>query len=215
MFKDLIEYKIQAEDAPAGMADDILFDDRNGDIRYIAVSFRFFLFFKRTVNIQPKAVSGIDGEKGLIFLTIKKESVQQSTGIKRIKPVSEIKEKEFNDYYSVPEFWSGSGEWKKNRVPSSMPKSEGTEMEEKQDLEKELYGLHLRSGREICGYELRMEEKGRTGTTGTIDDFVIDSESWKITEFVVRKDGAAENIPTGTIASIHWIEKAVYEKPSQ
>jgi len=100
------------------------------------------------------------------------------------------------------------------RQPSPQPAdpASGRERQERTDQERQAVDSHLRSSREVIGYEIMATD----GPIGNVEDFIFDQKSWAIRYLVVdtRKwlPGKHVLVSPEWIDSVSWPEHQVYVK---
>jgi sporulation protein YlmC with PRC-barrel domain len=179
--KSLKDSVIHAADGEIGSVKDFLFDDDKWTVRYLVVHTGSWLAGKK-VLISPIATQGFDHTDRAIHVALTRDQVKRSPDIDTDKPVSRQQEMKYFDYYEWPYYWGGNGIWGISGNPylmaerlypvTSKPASHVTQ--EKGDP-------HLRSAETLHGYGIDATDQ----EFGSLDDFVMDTESWSIRYLVV------------------------------
>lgn len=190
-------YTIQARDGEIGTADQFLFDDQQWTIRYLVVDTGGWLSGRR-VLISPISIQASNWNEQVIGLTLTKQQVEQSPGIYMDLPVSRQKEAELAQYYGYEPYWGGAGYWGSGLYPGPLLYAYPTvparpvaptvpeEATTKQEVDTREQGdPHLRSTREVRGYTIQ----ARDGEIGTVDDFLVDDETWVLRYMVIDTGG--------------------------
>lgn len=219
-------FTVGATDGDIGDVKEAYFDDERWAIRYLVVETGKWLR-GRKVLISPIAVRGVSWDEGVINVSLSQQQVRESPGIDTDKPVSRQHEIIFHDYYGYPTYWEGDNLWGLGTHPmpwvgaspdvafSSNDEADDASAGSKQqesDRERLRGDSHLRSSREVIGYEVMATD----GPNGSVEDFVFDDETWAIRFLIVdtRKWSRGRHvlIPPEWIDSVNWLEHEVYVK---
>jgi hypothetical protein len=194
--KELTRNKLIASNGEVGTLEDFYFDSRNWFIRYLVVDTGSWLN-RRRLLFSPFAVRlpGINDEQKDIYLDLQKESIEKSPPIDPKRTLTRQQEIELNQYYDWPFYWV--------RVDhSSYPLVEMyTEMKEETGRGMSDEEPQLQSLENIKKYSI----EARDGSFGSIDDFLIDDESWRIQYVVVDIGGLLPG--KRTLVAPHWFEE--------
>jgi uncharacterized protein YrrD len=159
--KELRGLKVYSDETLLGHVDEFYFDDQQWTIRYLVLDVGHWLK-NRKVLISPVAIDGIGWEEGSIRIKATKEQIEHSPEASTDLPVARALEVQIHRHYgwgfSWPESFMGSKD--------DSAKSEG-----------KTYDPHLRSTRILTGTRL---VTGAGDVFGTVVDFVIDPDSWRI-----------------------------------
>ncbi|MEO8368404.1 MAG: PRC-barrel domain-containing protein [Candidatus Solibacter sp.] len=189
----LIGSSIHARDGEIGTASDYLFDDETWTVRYIVVETGTWLASRR-VLISPAAVSQPEWDRRIIPVLLTKDQVQDSPAVDTNLPVSRRQEIAMNQYYG----WPGYGSLGLMAPP---PVAEG--------LAEPEGNPHLRSAREVAGYEVAATD----GILGRLDDFIIQDADWFVRYLAVGTGTwfAGHNllVPTRWVESVSWSERRI------
>jgi uncharacterized protein YrrD len=224
--KELHDFTVGATDGVIGEVKDIYFDDERWVLRYIVVEAGGWLS-GRKVLISPISVRDVNWEDEVVHLSLSQQQVRESPGIDTDKPVSRQHEINYYDYYGYPDYWSGADLWGLGAYPlpwvgaasdaavSSRPSSDNAATRRRQqrvDRELESGDSHLRSSKEVIGYEIMATD----GPIGSVENFVFDDKTWAILYIVVdtRKwlPGKHVLLASDWIDSVSWPEHEVYVK---
>lgn len=182
--KKLQGFTVAAVDGEAGNIKEIYFDDERWTVRYLVVETGGW-FTGRKVLISPFAVESLDWNGEGLRLNLTREQIKNGPDIDTDKPVSRQHESEFFDYYGYPYYWAGPMVWGYAPLPTMtangtvghpqvLPTERAKERHEESDP-------HLRSSKEVIGYDIRATDD----SVGHVEDFVIDDKDWSIQLMVV------------------------------
>lgn len=213
---DLIGRKLLAVDSDeVGEITDLYFDDEHWTVRYLVVDTGSWLD-SRKVLVSPASVAqGPLGENGL-QTQLSREQVRNSPAVETHAPVSRQQEATHAAYYGYPMYWAGSGLWGMGALPVSDPLTEARQAAVLTGAEVDLaiagHGgsdSHLRSAAEVTGYHIQAED----GEIGHVEDFLIESDSWRIRALVVNTrnwlPGKHVQVDPGLIHQVDWVEQVV------
>lgn len=205
-------YQIAATDGPIGKVDDFYFDDRSWRIRYLVISTGWL--FGRDVLLAPEAIQSIVPNKREFSVSATRDKIKDAPGIATDLPVSKQAQTKLHRHYGWTPRWDvdpvGAGPLIPPLPPlGPMPRAAESSIEAAAEEEAEEADPHLRSVREVEGYDIAAKD----GEIGHVEDFVIDDETWLIRYLVVdtrnwlpgRKVVVAPNWAVG----ISWSEGIV------
>jgi uncharacterized protein YrrD len=197
--KEIRKMKMDAADEEIGKVVDIYFEEGIWIIRYLVVEVGDWLD-RNLLLFSPLAVV-VDDER--VKIGVKREMVEKSPPIDVERPVSRQKEIELHRHYDWPFYWVRLDH-------SSYPLVEMyTEMQETGNIPDELEDPKLRSVQEVTGYKIA----ARDGIIGSVDNFLIDEDSWRILYMVVDTGswtpGRKVLISPSWIESISWNQSEV------
>ena len=170
--KDLRYVPMQARDGTIGFLEQAYFDDEKWTIRYLVVDTDQHLDDRR-VLISPISVAGMDSSANTLRLGLTREQVLRSPDIDAEKPVSRVKELEYNRYYGYATYWGGTGLWGDSMLPGALLQISASEPTPADEGPAD---PHLRSSREVIGYRVQASD----GRIGHVDDFIFDLQDWSI-----------------------------------
>ena len=224
--KELHDFTVGATDGEIGEVKDVYFDDERWAIRYMVVETGGWLS-GRKVLISPISVRDVTWDDEVINVSLSQQQVRESPSIDTDKPVSRQHEIDYYNYYGYPNYWDGADLWGLGVYPlpwvgaspdvavSSRPSSDDSVTRQRQqrlDRERESADSHLRSSKEVIGYEIMATD----GPIGSVENFVFDDKSWAIVYIVVdtRKwlPGKHVLLAPEWIDSVSWSEHEVYVK---
>lgn len=102
--RELLYYKIHAEDGQIGHVDDFIAHEFDWVIRYIVVDTRKWLT-GRKVLIPPDWITDINWENSEVVVNVTKDAVKGSPKFDPGAPVNREYETRFYDYYGRPRYW--------------------------------------------------------------------------------------------------------------
>jgi len=200
-----------ASDGEAGRIKDIYFDDEHWTVRYLVVETGGW-FDSREVLVSPLAVTGTDAPNGRVSLDISKEQIRKAPEIDTRKPVSRQQETSFADYYRYPYYWGGAWTWGFMGYPGTQPDGPAGEPSRavgNEAREREQGDPHLRSCKQLTGYEIRATDD----SVGHVEDFVMDERNWAIKLMVVDTrnwwPGKKVLIAPDRIDRVSWDDKQI------
>jgi hypothetical protein len=176
--KDLEGYTASATDGDVGKAVNFLLDDERWTVRYLVVEPGSFLDGVQ-VLISPISFREVEWATHRFHLALTMDKVRSSPGIDVDKPVSRQHEGDFSRYYGFPYYWRSSGLWGMASYPTAL--AENVQIGESTEPPEEGGDVHLRSARDVRGYEIQ----GTDEAIGHVEDFIVDDESWQVRYLVV------------------------------
>jgi hypothetical protein len=199
--KELRGYTIHATDGNIGKAHDLYFDDEHWVLRYLVVDTGGWLSGRR-VLISPVALGQPDWQAHWFPVLLTKTQVEHSPDIDTDRPVSRQQEHALHSYYRWPIYWAHSPLVSAG-TPLVMPPEtlHPEKSEEEASGEEDQGDVHLRSIREVIGYNIH----ARDGEIGHVEDFIADDDTWVIRYLVVdtRKVLPGKKV----LVSPQWIER--------
>jgi len=219
--KELRHFIVGATDGDIGEVRDVYFDDERWAIRYMVVETGRWLN-GRKVLVSPISVRDVIWDDRIVNVDLSRQQVRESPSIDTDKPVSRQHEVEYYNYYGYPNYWEGSNPWglgfypvpwvgaSADSVLSAQRMDQARAREPLPHVDRRPVDSHLRSTREVIGYEIMATD----GTIGSVEDFMFDDARWVLRYVVVdtRKwlRGKHVLLPTQDVASISWSEHEVY-----
>ena len=178
--------KVKAVEGDVGFVEDYLFDDDLWTIRYIVANVRPWIDTEE-VLLTPLSIKGLDQKHKEIEFCHDKKSIENSPRISADEPVKRHQEKIL---------------LRENRASKHLIDDEGTVEEDsqrslgvsmhpealvtksKKTTEKDECNSHLRSFREIRGYEVYCVDD----FLGYLEDVEVDDEAWNVLCLLVKTD---------------------------
>jgi hypothetical protein len=193
-------YVLSAKDGDIGRCKDFLFDDEFWTIRYMVADTGKWLP-GRKVLISPISLGEPDWLQRRFSVNLTKEQIENSPPLDEHAPVSRRYEKRYFGYYYWPYYWTGGDIWGAAPYPPAVPVEYPEELEEE---EKDPEKSHLRSVKEVTGYDIQATD----GRIGHVEDFIVDDETWTIRYMVVdtRKWLPGRKV----LVSPEWIERIAW-----
>lgn len=194
----LIGFNLRATDGRIGEVEDIFFDDLVWAARYLLVQTGNWLL-QRRVLISPAAAARPDWAAHEIPVDLTRGQVEGSPEIDLDEPVSRQQEIVLHDYYGWMPYWDGL------TTPNvAVAHLEAAAREEQ--LQRQRQDPHLRSAREVLGYDLQ----ARDGEIGHVDDFLLDEETWALQYLIID---TRDWLPgRRVLIAPHWVEGIVWEE---
>lgn len=202
--KEINGYKLVAEDGQIGRAKDFLFDDKIWIVRYMVADTGTWLP-GRKVLVSPVALGNPDWSSHLFPVHLTKQQIKDAPALDEHAPVSRQYEKEYNEHFGWPYYWTGMYPGGGAFIPEKfLKRTNGTVNEE--DLDDPT----LRSAHEVMSYHI-----GATnGRIGHVEDFIVDDEAWLIRYMVVKTGawlaGRKVLVASEWIDGVNWSEKTVH-----
>ncbi len=156
-------FKALSKDGAIGHVDEFYFDDQSWEIRYCVIDLGSWLS-DRKVLISREAINGIDGENKGLIIEATKEQVQNSPVASTELPVARVLEAQIHRHYGWDFYW---------------PEMFSAQEDASEETANGKHDPHLRSTKVLTGISA-VADTGAGADIGTIDDFLIDSESWNI-----------------------------------
>jgi uncharacterized protein YrrD len=193
-------------DGKVGTIADLYFDDSRWTVRYLVVDTGGWLSGRR-VLIPPAAVADDGWKEKALHLTLTQQQIRASPSVESHQPVSQEHEADIYRYYGFSEYWSGPYLWGYDMFPGmsesallqNPPPRELDEQNPQTDEDR-----HLRSCREVIGYDIRATDD----RLGHVDDFLFDEQDWSIRLMVVDTrnwwPGKQVLVSPQSIDSVDW-----------
>jgi hypothetical protein len=176
--KFLEQYMVSAMDGDVGNVVDFLLDDEYWFVRYLVVDTGAFLN-RHEVLISPISFSEVEWPIQRFHLNLTKDNVKNSPAVDTHKPVSRQHEEDFHNYYGYPYYWNYAKVSGSEAYPSLVATEDRTEMSRPRT--SQLGDIHLRSAKEVRGYDIQASDE----SIGHIDDFIVEDDIWEIRYLVI------------------------------
>lgn len=186
---------IQARNGEIGSVRDFLFDDETWMLRYVVVETGSWLA-SRKVLISPAVIDQMDWSGRNLSVLLTTEQVRDSPRIDTDLPVSRQQELAMSQYYGWPTYWSleVAGTAPSAAFAAQMPEGDS----------------HLRSSKEVSGYEVRAVD----GELGTVAEFIVNDADWFIRYLSVKAgswfSGQDLLVPTRWVERVSWPERQIF-----
>lgn len=208
---DLKGYDIVATDGEIGNIEEFYFDDTNYVIRYIVANTGSWLTGKQNL-ISPFIITHLDKEARKIQVALTKEQVINSPSIEKHQPVSRQMEKIVSDYYGTAYYWDDRPDLNPSQlaITNAAAATVKSAMTTKSVISTEAQpDVHLQSIQEVAGYEIAALD----GLIGTVEDFVLETDDWKIHYLTIDTGnwlpGKHVLISAGWVNQINWSHRKV------
>lgn len=215
---------MQANDGQIGRVEEVLFDDEHWTVRYLIVAAGIWLR-GRKVLIAPKFLGALDWDRHLLQVKLTRAQVAGSPDVNTTEPVSRQFETDLHNYYAWPYYWAAmgmSGGIGVSSAPSypgalfAAAAANSTISRKRSDeragghISKQDRGdTHLRSSQEVTGYGIMASD----GRIGNVEDFIVDTESWKIRYLAVDtrdwRPGKKILLSPDLIENVIWPDRTV------
>ena len=204
--KQLRHGKIEAVDGDIGSLRDVYFDDRSWRTRYLVIDTAKWLF-GRKVLISPEAILPSEAGFDAIRLNLTRDQIRHSPSWDTDPPVSRQYEGVLHNYYG----------WGAATIPPGAaigaPLVAGAPydvvvapaaVDVQRDSRSADYDEHLRSMKEVVGYELT----GKDGSIGYIGDFAFEFTIARVHALIVFAnripEGPVIRVPVDKVIAIDW-----------
>jgi hypothetical protein len=207
--KDITKnYKLEALDGEIGKINDFYFNDIFWLIKYLVADTGDWLK-EQLVLLSPITLGSPDWQSALLPVNLTKDKIENSPAIEKHKPVSRQFEDDLMKYYAWPaDFTYGIGSM--NAVEMQLIQARLQMDQEKKTAKEKSEDPHLRSAREVMGYDIQATD----GPIGHIQDFIIEDRSWIIHYIIVNTKnflaGRQVIISPNWISKVDWADYKVY-----
>ena len=167
---ELLGVNVRARDGVAGRLDDLFFDDRSWEVRFVVVRLGEGLHH-RNVLLMPRDVSR-SGDRRCIETGLSREEVAARPGACTHKPVSDQMKERFHSYLLWAADWV-AGFYSPQLLAVSLlstPLAEGDDG-------------HLRSAHAVIGHHVM----ARDIECGRLRDFIVGDQSWRVVDLAVEQ----------------------------
>jgi uncharacterized protein YifN (PemK superfamily) len=205
----LEQYMVIATDGDVGNVVDFLLDDEYWFIRYLVVDTGAFLN-RHDVLISPISFSEVEGPIQRFHVNLTKEKVKSSPTVDTHKPVSRQQEEELHNYYGYPPYWGDDnlGMIGSMALPSLAAVGDGREFIPPRV--HQLGDIHLRSAKEVRGYDIQASDE----SIGHVDDYIVDDDIWEIRYLVIDTSnwwfGKRVLVAPRWASRIDWEQRSVH-----
>ncbi|MCZ2155251.1 MAG: PRC-barrel domain-containing protein [Bryobacterales bacterium] len=215
--RELLKFKVHANDEVFGKISDFYFDDQDWHVRYLVVDTGGWLS-GRSVLLSPTVAGVPNWLEQSIPVALSREQIENSPPISSDKPVSRQHEEALSLYYGWPRYWTLDG--------APLPSLAGLPVDTMEPLlesspaeppnegdasagEQAHANPHLRSLKEVVGYLIAASD----GEIGHVEDFLADLDTWRIEKLVVdtRNWLPGKDVVLGIdrVAEVSWEERCV------
>jgi uncharacterized protein YrrD len=203
--RDLESVTIGATDGDIGSVHDVDFDDQSWTVRYLAVDTGTWLPGRR-VLISLMSVRELHWGAQRLAVDLTKEQIENSPAVDSAGSISRQSEQALVRHYGLDPYWFGPHRWGAVAYPygpvapplgdpgppvdpevSRALEREGWQnvgpahVEERHLKDERGVDAHLRSAREVIGYDIQALD----GEIGHVEDFLVDDRTWAIRYLIV------------------------------
>lgn len=208
--KRLRSFNVLAENGECGQVSDMLFDDLDWRLRYLVADTGSWLPGREV--LLPNDVLGEPDPGAEVFpVELNREDIRESPPVSADEPVSRQKGQRMLFHGSrelhphvVRSQLDGPASWV---VPvGAIPE---TELATSADKASKHGDIHLRSADEVLGYGVGAGEGKRIEDIGTVDDLILDPETWVLRYAVID---TGQIFPgTKKILAMPWVSQIDYD----
>jgi hypothetical protein len=201
--KEMINYRIDAKDGWSGKVKDFLFDDLFFSIRYLVADTGRVLPGRR-VLISPLLAGEPVFAQRRLEVELTHQQVKDSPSLTEDEPVStQMRRYAQARSHGWPLLWSASEAV--GLAHEVFPLEENAD--EDRQIEKPEGDPHLRSAKEVMGYDILAED----GSMGHVEDFIVEADTWILRYMVID---TRNWLPGGkkVLVSPAWIERMSWAK---
>jgi hypothetical protein len=173
--KHLNDYTLYSLDGKIGKVKELFFDDLHWTVRYLVADTGKWLKGKR-VLIAPSFLTDVDQQAKRISVNLTKKQIEESPHLDSDKPVSRQYEDEYHIYYGIQTYYLAPSQLDKPPLLVYSNKAAQDRNQEENSWEPE-----LQSTRDVIGNIVEALD----GPVGCIEDFIVDTDQWKIRYFIV------------------------------
>ena len=177
-------------------------DDRNMAVEALVVRSRPIL--GREVVIHPRHINELSHSRRSFQLSMDKQAVSKLPDVEDVPSVADLRAADMQHYGEFPVYWGGAGLWN-GTIPADTaqpgPSADARSADRADDY-------HTQSLDAMNGYEVR-DEGGKL--RGYLIDFVVDTESWRLTFVVVEDLETAElrALDASQVRRIDWYASSI------
>ncbi len=203
--KELSGYTVRTLDGDLGKVETFYFDDNAWMIRYLAVRIPHDAKDRR-ILISPVSITGIEPREKQVNTGLTYEMILSSPMINEDVVVSREEEIALHDYFQWPYYWD------EGDVPNTLPGDltavplveMALDVEDQITSEDNQNKPHLRETSAIEDYVIQ----ARDGEVGSVDDLIIEDQTWKIQYFIVNTGSFLSN--RKVLLAPQWIQRISY-----
>lgn len=179
--KEMKGLAIAATDGELGTIAELYFDDAQWTIRYLVVDTGGWIT-GRTVLIPINALLATEWADEVVRVNLTRQQIEDSPGIEADKPVVRQHESALYSHYGYPYYWAGPFAWGYTAYPTVVAdRASDYADSERMKEQREQADPHLRSSKEVTGYDIRATDD----SVGHVEDFLFDDRDWSIQLMVV------------------------------
>lgn len=201
--RELRNAGILATDGEIGQVDDIYFDDKSWQVRYIVVDTSKWLPGRR-VLISPESVTGSSPDDKAIRLNLSREQIRESPDVSTDRPVSEQVQADLAGYYGWTYMPTGMVPAvglvpSLGMIPSAVPQPPAGHMPPQEPSGDD----NLRSLKEVLGYRVEAAD----GDLGRLIDLALSPARPQIEWLFVEANQSGKElirVPVDRVIEIEW-----------
>lgn len=201
-FSDLRRSMVDATDGSMGAPSDILYRDDDWRIVYIVVDVGSLLF-SRKILLGSHLLGAPDVKEMALPVDLSRDEVSEAPELESDPPVGEQRTSA-----ELPSYFLSSPDGGYSPYLAELFVAQAAQRRERGEEPQE-GDPHLRSMHEALGYRIAATD----GEIGTVDDFLIDPETWKVVYFTVDTGnwlpGKRVVLAVDWIRAISWSEGVV------
>lgn len=163
---NLTGYGFQALDGEIGRLEEIYFDDQRWQARYLVVRTGSWLL-GRQVLLIPAVIDAVDDDNNTILVDLTREQIEKAPPIDSEQPVSRHYQQQYYSYYGWEPYWATEPLFQ--ATPSIPPFIQP-------DMATKPQNPHLRSSKEVSGYQLKTTDD----SVGHVEDLILDDQTWAV-----------------------------------
>ena len=207
---------VLARDGAVGRLDDVYFDDERWSVRYMVVDTGGWVAGRRML-VSPQAVEAGISDPGKLRIGATREQLKDAPGAQTDLPVAERERMARAKSLGPPYYWSNPVLWGAIAMPANPAAGVGAAAGPRrtEGVAAEEGDPHLRSSNEVIGYDVQALD----GVLGSVDDFVIDERTWKISGVVVDTTkwwpGGEVRVSPQHVERIDWAARKLHVRLSR
>lgn len=181
-FRDLRRFEVTGTDGRVGTVDDLLFDDRDTQVRHLVVDTGGMLK-PHPVLLAPELIDSVVSEERRVGVTLDRAHIAASPPVESHPPVSRRDEDAVRGYFGLPPLHGvdpGTTADARGR-PASEHRGDVAAIE-REVIRRDQADPHLRSAATWLGYGV----EGTGEHLGAVDDLLVEpGETWRVRHLVV------------------------------
>jgi sporulation protein YlmC with PRC-barrel domain len=203
---------VQATDGEIGEIDDVYFDDRTKDARWLVIETGNWLTGRRV--LLPTSHLSFDRMAwGAVSTDLTRRGVEESPSVDIHRPVSRQMEAAIYGHYGWAPYWGAPAAVFYDPATLRVRPPPGGLAEDTPTAPKNIGdddALHLRSANEFVGYYVAALD----GSLGHVEDMLVDPDKWAIDALVIDTrnwlPGKKVVLSSSVLAGISWGDRTVH-----
>ena len=171
--RELKQFMLQAKDGEIGSIEELYFDDKSWNVRYLIVNTGSWLFGRR-VLLAPIAVKGLEDTELVIRINLTREQIETCPPVDAAKPISRTYETEYYRHFGWAPYWQPGPT--QGTTPFVYPTTPQLLVNPAPIKEDQIEHPHLRSSAEVAGYSIQASD----GAVGHVEDEIVDDKRWVV-----------------------------------